>query len=209
VLCLAVLAACGSPSSSSPSVPTQQPAGTAAESTSASPDVSDEPALSAEPSEQPSQSAGASASANPAGPIHTAADCTGDDKNRDFFADIALSVQWSVYCPVLPEGWVVDTGSYRLANGGKLEIAYRNRVGARIELHEGAFCSDGAGCLPAGTASGEAPFGDTTGTLIAADDGSWAVSVDAGEPISWLVVGRGMDESAFRSHSAALIQIAG
>ena len=208
-LCLAV-AACGTPSSSSPASTTNEASGTLAESPSASsPSSTDEPALSASPAGTPSTGPGQSASSSPSAAVHAAADCTGTDENRDFFADSAQSVEWTVYCAVLPDGWVVDTGSYRLANGGKLEIAYRNRTGSRLELHEGAFCTDGSGCLPAGSEAGETRFGERTGTLIAAGDGSWAVSVDGGEAISWLAVGRGMDETAFRSAAAGLIVVGG
>jgi hypothetical protein len=209
-LCLAFVAACGTPSSSSPAVASTQPSGTTVEASAGdSPSSSDEPALSASPSEEPSVAPGESASSAPAGSGHPAEDCTGTDENRDFFADIAQSVAWTVYCPVLPDGWVVDTGSYRLANGGKLEIAYRDRAGSRLELHEGAFCSDGSGCLPSGSAAGEARFGDRTGTFIAADDGAWAVSVDAGEALSWLAVGEGMDQTSFRDAAADLIAVGG
>ena len=140
---------------------------------------------------------------------HPAADCTGSDDNRDFFADAAANLKWTVYCAVLPTGWVVDVGGYRLANGGKLEIAYRNRSGARIELHEGAFCTNAGGCVPAGSDEGEAAFGDVTGRLIAVSDGSWALSVEGDEPISWLAIGSGMDEDTFRAATEALARIGG
>jgi hypothetical protein len=209
-LCLVAVTACGAPSnSSSPNVsaePGQSAAGTPA---TGSPSSSDEPALSPSPADSPTASAVAASSASPWQSGHPATECTGSDENRDFFADIAASVNWTVYCPVLPDGWVVDTGSYRLANGGKLDIAYRNRSGARLELHEGAFCGDTSSCAPAGSASGDVAFADRTGTLIAAGDGSWAVSVDGGEGLAWLAVGRGMDESTFRAAAAALLAVGG
>jgi hypothetical protein len=207
-LCLIVAAACGTPSSSSPGLTTSEPTGTTVESSAdGSSSSSDEPALSASPEVGASTGPDQSTSSSPSAAAHPAADCAGNDENRDFYADIAQSVTWTVYCPTLPDGWVVDTGSYRLANGGKLDITYRNRGGSRLELHEGAFCTDGSGCLPAGSAAGDAQFGDRTGTLIAVGDDTWALSVDAGEPLSWLAVGRVMDEGAFRDSAAHLIRV--
>jgi hypothetical protein len=136
-----------------------------------------------------------------------ASECTGSDENHDFFIEAAHALDWPIYCAVLPQGWVVDTGSYRLANGGKLEIAYRNRSGARLELHEGGFCAEGDSCAPAGPEAGSASFGDKAGSFIAADDGTWAVSVDAGKAISWLAVGRGMNEAVFRDAASGLIRV--
>ena len=209
VLCLAIVAACGSATSSFPTLPTTQPAGTTGETPTSGPTSTDEPALSPSPIATSSLAPSESPLATPLASIHPAVECTGTDENRDFFADIAASVEWTVYCPVLPDGWVVDTGSYRLANGGKLEIAYRNRTGSRLELHEGAFCGDGSGCAPAGSPAGQANFGDRAGTLITGDDGAWAVSVDAGKSVGWLAVGRGLDEGAFREAAADLIRVGG
>jgi hypothetical protein len=208
-LCLAVVAACGAPSGSSPLVASPEPGGSAVETPgAASPSPSEDPDLSAEPTASPSLSPGATPSLSTGGAaIHQAAECSGSDDNRTWFAGLADLVSWPVYCPVLPAGWVVDTGSYHLANGGRMEITYRNRSGQRLELREGAFCEDGSGCLPAGSDGGEAAFGDQSGRLVAADDGSWAVSVDGGEGVTWLAVGRSMDEATFRSYGEALIRI--
>jgi hypothetical protein len=153
--------------------------------------------LAADPS--PSESAGSGA----------AEACSGSDDNRLFFADAAVVLNWTVYCAVLPSGWFVDTGGYRRAGGGRLEIAYRGPDGARLELREGAFCADGTGCVPSGTESGDAAFGDKTGTLIATDDGGWAVVVERDAAISWLAVGTGINEDTFRSITSALAAVDG
>jgi hypothetical protein len=118
-------------------------------------------------------------------------------------------LSWTVYCAVLPSGWFVDTGGYRRAGEGRLEIAYRGPGGARLELREGGFCTDGSGCVPSGTESGDAPFGDRTGTLVATDDGGWALVVDRGAAISWLAVGSGIDEDVFRAITSALAVVDG
>jgi hypothetical protein len=148
-----------------------------------------------------------SASASP-GPGPAGA-CSGSAENRDFYRAAASALSWTVYCAVLPAGWFVDSGQYRQAGGGWVQIAYRGPGGARLELHEGAFCTASDGCVPPGTESGDAPFGDKTGTFVALDDGGWAVVVDRGEKISWLAVGTGLDESAFRAIGAALAVVGG
>jgi hypothetical protein len=165
--------------------PTEAPAGQTPGTSPEPPDASSSPAESSDPG--------------------SAAACTGTDANRDFYASVAAAVDWAVYCAVLPAGWFVDSGEYRLAGGGRMEIAYRGPTDARFELHEGAFCGDAAGCIPSGSEAGETPFGDRTGTLISADDGSWAVSVDDPEAIDWLAVGRGIDEATIRAFAADLL----
>jgi hypothetical protein len=141
------------------------------------------------------------------GAVGVPTDCTGNENNQDFFADLAQTVEWEVYCAVLPAGWFVDTGSFRLANGGWMVISYNGPSGARIELSEGAFCAEAGGCVPSGSATGTGSFGDLPGTFYAADDGSWAIAVDPGEPVSWMVVGTGLTESEFTDYAAALLQI--
>ena len=194
--------------------------------TSPAPSVSDSPAgteapPSAEPTAAPATdepspsilvietppavepSASASAGPGPAGA------CSGSAENRDFYRAAASALSWTVYCAVLPAGWFVDSGQYRQAGGGWVQIAYRGPGGARLELHEGAFCTASDGCVPPGTESGDAPFGDKTGTFVALDDGGSAVVVDRGEKISWLAVGTGLDEAAFRAIVAALAVVGG
>jgi hypothetical protein len=194
--------------------------------TSPAPSVNDSPAgTDAPPSEEPTApppsdapspsilvietpppvepSASASVGPGPAGA------CSGSAENRDFYRAAASALSWTVYCAVLPAGWFVDSGQYRQAGGGWVQIAYHGPGGARFELHEGAFCTASDGCVPPGTDSGDAPFGDKTGTFVALDDGGLAVVVDRGEKISWLAVGTGLDEAAFRAIVAALAVVSG
>ncbi len=169
----------------------------------------------AEP-ESPSPSPSESASASPpdespsgspgSGP---AAACSGSDQNRNFFTDAAKALSWTVYCAKLPSGWFVDSGEYRRAGGGRLEITYRGPGGARFELHEGAFCSFADGCVPSGLEVGEAALGDQPGRLIATDEGGFAIVVDGDGTISYLAKGSGMDENAFRALAAAVVAVNG
>lgn len=209
LLTLVVLVGCVPESrpTATPDEPTEAPASSSPEPTfSAEPSLSDEP--SAEPAPTPSPSSVEPSPSASAG-SGAAAACTGTDENRQFFEAAAGTLTWTVYCAALPAGWFVDAGEYRRAGGGRLEISYRGPGGARLELHEGAFCADGSGCVPSGTESGDAAFGDKTGTLIASDDGGWAVVVDRGEEISWLAVGTGIGEDAFRAITSALAAVAG
>jgi hypothetical protein len=166
---------------------------------------SEEPTEPTEPSETASADPTDDASSDPG----AAAACTGTAENRDFYGSVAAAVGWTVYCPVLPKGWFVESGQYRLAGGGRMEIGYRGPSGARFTLREGAFCSQADGCAPAGTEMGSSAFGDRDGTLIGADDGGWAIVVDAGEKPSWLIVGSSLDEAAFREIAADLIAVDG
>ena len=137
----------------------------------------------------------------------TAAACAGSPENRDFYLAVAEAVDWIVLCPVLPDGWFVESGTYRLAGGGWLEIAYRGPAGARIRLREGAFCPDASGCVPSGAEVADVPVGPLAGRLITTDDGGWAVVVDRGAQRSWLLEGTGLDEEAFRSLAAGLVAV--
>ncbi len=204
-----VLAACGSstatdePSASDASVPTsdttpapvteiptEDPAATAATPTPGSPTATaTAPTSSTDPGSAPA--------------------CSGSDENRDFFASMAAAVEWTVYCPVLPDGWFVGDGHYRLADGGWMEITYEGPGGAGITLRQGAFCAEADGCVPSGREVGEAAFGDRTGRLVAGDDGSWSVAVDRGATPSWLLVVTGLDEASARTIAADLHAVSG
>lgn len=133
--------------------------------------------------------------------------CTGTDDNRAFFTEAAANLDWPVYCPALPARWVVDTGSYSGQGVGRLVIIYKGPGGASLSLHQGAFCDDGDGCVAAGTDSGDAPFGDQTGTMVVLDAGGFAIVVDRGAHPSWLAVGEGLDEATFRAFVADLIRL--
>ena len=171
------------------------------------PSTTDEPSI--EPLDTPAPSSSGEPSPSESAGTGAAAACTGTDENRQFFEAAAATLEWTVYCAVLPPGWFVDAGEYRRAGGGRLEIAYRGPKGTRLQLREGAFCPDGAGCVPSGTEAGDASFGDQAGTMISTDDGGWAVIVDRGEAISWLAVGTSIDEDAFRAITSALAAVDG
>jgi hypothetical protein len=162
-----------------------------------------EPTDSAQPSDDPY----ATPSETPLESVDPAATCSGTDANRAFYVTVADHVGWDVYCPVLPRGWIVDVGSYRTSGGGWLKIAYKASGGRRFELREGAFCTDPATCVPTGTEIASGPFGDREGTTLAVEDGGFAMIVDRGSKISWVAIGKGIDERTFRASAEALIRV--
>jgi hypothetical protein len=168
--------------------PTEQPTG---EATAA---PTDEPSLG--PTETPASSAGGAAA------------CSGNDENRAFYAAVAADVAWDVYCAVLPAGWFVDAGSFRLAGGGKLEIAYKGPGGQRIEMREGAFCAGDDTCIPAGPDAGTASFGDRPARLVDAGGGAWLVVAEGGD-VDWEAKGIGMDGPTLAGYTAAFARVDG
>lgn len=208
VLSIALLvAACGGSSGSATPDPTARPSAVvteAPESVAPSEAPSAEPSP-VEPTEAPTDAPTTAPSADPG---DGAAACSGSDENREFFAAVAGSVDWAVYCPVLPSGWFVASGEYRLAGGGWLEIAFRGPGGTRIDLREGAICSSDD-CVPTGTDLGEAAFGGMTGTVSDLGDGRFAVVVGPDASLAWTLVGSGLAEADVRTIAADLALVEG
>jgi hypothetical protein len=206
---IVVAAACGS-SVSTPSTPADSPASALPTiSTTDTPGVSDLPSPSV-PAETASASAEASpsptpsASATPGGPDAAAGACSGSSEIRDFFVAIAQAVPWPVYCAVLPAGWSVEGGTYRLAAGGRMDMSYKTASGGHLELREGHWCTDGASaCSQHDTDLGVAPFGAESGELMTLA-GGYVLYVDPGENPSWTATGSGVDEATFRQLCANL-----
>lgn len=211
VLASVLAAACGTsgPTSDATASSTPSAAPSSAEPASAEPtEGTSEPSPAT--SETPGESASPTESGSPdASALPTAADsCTGDQSIHEFYVSVANAVDWPVLCGVLPSGWFVATGSYRLANGGKLVISYKGPGGATLALSEGSFCQDAGGCVPSGTDAGDAAFGTMSGTLVALDGGDWAIVVDRGASPSWLLVTHGLDQATTTSLAAALHEVA-
>jgi hypothetical protein len=219
LLLAALVAACGASDTGTPAggSPTASSEASVEPGESIEPGGSDEATESDEPTEEPSDEATDEPTEEPSGePTDEASSsagpasaCSGTAENQDFYAAAAAAVEWTVYCPVLPKGWFVVTGRYRLAGGGRLEISYRGPSGASFTLREGAFCGDPDGCVPSGTELGAAAFGDLGGTLISADDGSWAIVVDPGANPSWLLVAEVASEAAIRDLGSSLVAVEG
>lgn len=185
-------------------VPSDEPVATEEPAPTDAPGMTDEPATTGEPgtSEEPVASA---ASGEPVVP-GAAAMCTGSDDNRTFFEGIASRADWPVLCGVLPSGWFVSQGSYRLASGGKLLVSYKGPGGATIALSQGAFCSSAGGCVPDGSAVGAAALGPLDGTLYQTADG-FAIIAAPGENPSWLMTTRGLDQASAVAYAAALAEV--
>jgi len=168
----------------------------------APPSTTPVPTPTATPAATPTEAASASPSAGD--PVDA---CTGNDGNRTFYGEAAANLDWPVYCPALPARWFVTTGSYSGIGVGRLEISYKGPSGATLSLQQGAFCSDADGCVGTGTDSGDAAFGDQTGTLIVLDDGGYALVVARGASPGWLAIGKGLDEATFLAFAADFIRL--
>jgi hypothetical protein len=138
-----------------------------------------------------------------------AAACSGTDSHRDFYTAIAEAVMWDVYCAVLPAGWFLEKGSYRLSGAGRLEVTYKGPGERRLQIQAGAFCQEEGDCIPDGQDVGAASFGALEGSLVAVEDGSWAIVVGRGARLGWLAIGTGVDEATMRRLAADLVLVGG
>jgi hypothetical protein len=137
----------------------------------------------------------------------TADACTGSADNRSFYSVFAAGVPYDVYCAVLPAGWYLATGGYRLGGSGKLQAAYHGPGGMLLSLLEGAFCADTPdACSPSDSVIGPAAFGDREGTLGSLS-GAFVLYVDPGLTPAWQATGSGMTEGDFRSFCAAFAKV--
>ena len=210
MLAALLVAACGgsddaTPNPSAPTASASAPLGPSASTPDDPASAGPTPAPSSEP--LPTEDAPSDAPTEAPDPGSASA-CTGTDANRDFFASVAASVDWSVYCPVLPSGWFVEGGQYRLAGGGWLEIAYEGPDGQSLALRQGAPCT-GEGCPPSGTDLGEAAYGDLAGTLLDLSGGRFAVVVEPGANPSWTLVTDGLAADDVRRAAADLALVEG
>ena len=187
-----------SPSTASPSAARSSPTIQPSPSTSPTPVPTASPGPTDSPSAEPTPTLS---------PVEAVEACTGTDENRGFFLEASENLDWPVYCPVLPARWVVTTGNYSGRGVGQLEISYRGPAGATLAIQQGGFCETSDGCVPAGTDTGDAVFGDQTGTLVTLDDGGYAIVVGRAGTPSWLAVATGVDEDTFRSFGEAFIRL--
>ena len=215
----ALVAACGvTPSPSPVTSPSPFPSAASSAPSTQAPSASSSGGASLVPSVGPDESASPQASETPLptvspSPRPGSADaCSGTAENRNFYAALAASVAWDVYCAVLPPGWFVDSapnsGSYRLSNGGRLSITYRGPNGARLVIREGSYCAGLPDCVPSGTDVGSARFGDRDARLLDLGNGSWLVVVaPAGADVDWQATGSGMDGPALAGFTAAFARV--
>ncbi len=210
-----LVAACGTTPTASPSASGSPAATTASNGSSApvaSPSESD--GTSAAPSTGSDGPPSPQESATPfpsggASPRPGSADaCSGTAENRDFYSALATSVAWDVYCATLPQGWFVESGSYRLSSGGQLSITYKGPNGARIVIREGGYCVGHPDCVPTGTDAGSARFGGRDARLLDIGNGAWlVVVVPTGADVDWQAVGTGMDGAALGAYTAAFARV--
>jgi hypothetical protein len=215
----ALVAACGvTPSPSPVTSPSPFPSAASSPPSTEAPSASASGGASSVPSVGPDESASPQVSETPLPTVRpspqpgSADACSGTAENRNFYAALAASVAWDVYCAVLPPGWFVDSapnsGSYRLSNGGRLSITYRGPNGARLVIREGSYCAGLPDCIPSGTDVGSARFGDRDARLLDLGSGSWLVVVaPAGADVDWQATGSGMDGPALAGYTAAFARV--
>lgn len=201
-------ASAGGSGTAASAAPSGAPSGATSPATSTPTDTSG-PRADATPAPDPS--AAAPTDSTPPSPTASAgaaaSPCQPEGDNKSFWSGMANSVSWDVYCAVLPKGWILTGGSYRLANGGKLLVSYRGPGGATLTLSEGSFCTDGSGCVPSGTDTGSAAFGALSGTLVTTDAGGYAIVAARGSTPSWLMVTTGLDQATTVTLGAALARV--
>jgi hypothetical protein len=136
--------------------------------------------------------------------------CSGSDHNRAFFDQAATVMSWPVYCAVLPDGWFLEDGSYRLANGGHLQVTYRGPGGVHLALVQGNVCddSDVETCAPRDAEIGPSDFGDRVGEMGRLGNGL-VIDVDRGATPSWRATATGLTEEALRAIGAAFLVVEG
>ena len=205
---LAVLAllvsACGSTGSPSPA----PSAGSTTPGSSSTPGSTGGPTEqpTGEVTEPPTGSPSGAPTDTPAPPAGSADACSGNDENRAFYEAVAGDVTWDVYCAVLPDGWFVDAGSFRLAGGGKLEISYKGPGGQRIEMRQGTYCAGVEGCIPTGPDAGPASYGARPARLVDTGGGTWLVVAEGGD-VNWEAKGLGMDGPTLAGYTAAFVPV--
>jgi hypothetical protein len=203
-----LVAACGTTATRTPA----PSAGSATPGPSGAPGSTDGP--TGGPTEQPTGEATEPPTGTPTdAPTGTSAPsaggadaCSGNDENRAFYEAVAGDVTWDVYCAVLPAGWFVDAGSFRLAGGGKLEISYKGPGGQRIEMRQGTYCAGVEGCIPTGPDAGSASYGDRPARLVDTGGGTWLVVAEGGD-VDWEAKGIGMDGPTLAGHTAAFAKV--
>ena len=211
MLVAALVAACGTTPTPRPAVSGSPTASGASSEPGASASGSDATSAASRaapdgsPSPQGSGTPFPSAGASPR--PGSAAACSGTAENRDFYAALAASVAWAVYCATLPQGWFVESGAYRLSNGGQLSITYKGPNGARLVVREGGYCAGQPDCVPTGTDAGAARFGDRDARLLDIGSGSWLVVVVPSADVGWQAVGTGMDGAALGGYTAAFARV--
>ncbi len=198
-----LLAACATAPSTGP---TGTPGPDASATASRTPAGSETPTATAVVSPGPTDLPNATPGVPTAPPGSQEAGCSGSDAHRLFFVEAAAAMSWPVYCAVLPDGWFLEDGKYRQADGGRLDVTYRGPGDARLSLAEGNVCggADVEACAPRDAVIGPAAFGDQEGELGRLANGL-VLDVDRGANPSWRATGLGLSEEAFRAICAALV----
>jgi hypothetical protein len=135
-------------------------------------------------------------------------DTASDAKDKAYFADGAKDLPFDVYCAVLPSSWWLSMTDYKVPDGGKMTITYRNASGGLITVGEGNFCAGAPDCWTSTSDLGAGSFGPLAGSLKLRAAGQYAVYVDAGTTHGYQIVGQGMSQNVFAAYAAAMHKVA-
>jgi hypothetical protein len=181
-------------------------------SPTSSPTIAPTPVVVGSPTASPVDppSAGPSSSPSPVSAATAAPStvCAGTASNKSFWARVAKNLSWAVYCPVLPAGWAVKSGTYDAGSPGDVLITYAGPGGATLRIQEGGYCVTGAAtCAPHISEITTASIGDLGGTLDAVA-GGFAIFVNPGTRLAYAITGTGLGQDAFVAIAAAMVRVA-
>lgn len=159
-----------------------------------------------EPTPSPTDTPTPSPSPTPTpAPTSRAAACTGAAANKAFFAEAAAKLHFGVYCAVLPKGWYLSAGNYKLTEGGALDATYK-KGGATLNLLEGTWCTGGAaGCWGWWPVIATVRFAGLSGQLFQGGTSStWAVTANLGSAPAYEMAVYGVSKSQAVAFAAAM-----
>ena len=143
----------------------------------------------------------------PTGDPGAAAECAGNDENRDFYMARRRCRRLG---GVLPGPGLRAGSSSPASTASPAGAGSRSAIAARpgrASPCARARRATPAGCVPTGDDLGPAAFGGLDGSLLDLGAGGYAVVVDPGANPSWTITGSGLDQSTFEGIAAALVQV--
>ena len=159
------------------------------------------PAPGDTPAPEPTVTATAAPSASPAAsPTSPAALCTGNTDNKSFFAAVAHTLSFDIYCAVLPSGWWLQSASYKGTGGGSLYATYKSSGGGVLNLYEDHNTDT---CFVAPLGNGK--FGNLAGKLYQKDaTPTYGVVAYGAGTVCYRATATGLTQARFTTYAAAL-----
>jgi hypothetical protein len=142
-------------------------------------------------------------------PAPPAAPCTGTADHKAFLEEAAAKLSFDVYCAVLPSKWWLQSGEYKIPNGGYLTLTYKSSSGASFTIQQGNICPTDC-AIAAGTHVGPWAFGDRTGELwwLPVPGSNTMIVGSMTRPNYLMTSGSSVSQATFKAFSAALHKVA-